>query len=155
MTVATVGGNMLCLGVILVVVGSVCSFNLETSHLLDKHGIPGSYFGYSVAGHSQRISKGGGNVTNWILVGAPLGQNLQPASNYSGALFRCPITVGQDDCTQVVTDGHRSKFLSNYFNWPPPAAEVNPWFLVVTVGYLRNVELVSLKWSRGSNNSKL
>uniref|UniRef100_A0A182J864 Uncharacterized protein n=1 Tax=Anopheles atroparvus TaxID=41427 RepID=A0A182J864_ANOAO len=99
---------MFRLGVILVVVGSVCCFNLETGHLLDKHGVPGSYFGYSVAGHSQRSPKGGGNVTNWILVGAPLGQNLQPASNHSGALFRCPITLGQNDCTQVVTDGHRT-----------------------------------------------
>ncbi|XP_058175581.1 integrin alpha-PS1 [Anopheles ziemanni] len=141
MTVATVGGTMLCLGVILVVVGSVCSFNLETSHLLDKHGIPGSYFGYSVAGHSQRISKGGGNVTSWILVGAPLGQNLQPASNFSGALFRCPITIGQDDCTQVVTDGLRTP-TGNYENpqelhqrlEPPGADEIksNQW-LGVTV----------------------
>uniref|UniRef100_A0A182K7Y5 Uncharacterized protein n=1 Tax=Anopheles christyi TaxID=43041 RepID=A0A182K7Y5_9DIPT len=43
-----------------------------------------------------------------MLVGAPLGQNLQPGTNHSGALFRCPITLAQDDCTQVITDGHRT-----------------------------------------------
>lgn len=44
-----------------------------------------------------------------ILVGAPLGQNLQPATNRSGALFKCPITPFQNDCTQVITDGRRCK----------------------------------------------
>ncbi|XP_052862974.1 integrin alpha-PS1-like [Anopheles cruzii] len=96
---------MLMLGVVIAVVGSVSMFNLETRQILDKHGLPGSYFGYSVAGHSQR---GTGNITKWILVGAPLGQNVQPASNRSGALFRCPITVAHNDCVQVVTDGYRT-----------------------------------------------
>lgn len=40
-------------------------------------------------------------------MGAPLGQNLQPLTNRSGALFRCPITGRERDCTQVVTDGKR------------------------------------------------
>ncbi|XP_040172935.1 integrin alpha-PS1 isoform X2 [Anopheles arabiensis] len=95
--------------------GRTFAFNLETRHMLEKQGQPGSYFGYSVAGHSQRVGGGGaggrngaGNATHWMLVGAPLGQNLQPGSNHSGALFRCPITLAQDDCTQVITDGHRS-----------------------------------------------
>ncbi|XP_058063373.1 integrin alpha-PS1 [Anopheles bellator] len=96
---------MLMLGVVIAIVGSVSMFNLETRQTLDKHGLPGSYFGYSVAGHSQR---GTGNITKWILVGAPLGQNMQPASNRSGALFRCPISVAHNDCVQVVTDGYRT-----------------------------------------------
>uniref|UniRef100_A0A182M095 Uncharacterized protein n=1 Tax=Anopheles culicifacies TaxID=139723 RepID=A0A182M095_9DIPT len=88
--------------------GSVIPFNLETRQLLDKRGLPGSYFGYSVAGHSQRAGKAAGNATNWLLVGAPLGQNLQPGTNHSGALYRCPITLATNDCTQVITDGHRT-----------------------------------------------
>ncbi|KAI4457290.1 integrin alpha [Holotrichia oblita] len=40
-----------------------------------------------------------------MLVGAPLGQNLQPGTNRSGALFKCPIV--EADCTQVETDGRR------------------------------------------------
>lgn len=43
-----------------------------------------------------------------MLVGAPLGQNLQPGTNRSGALFKCP--VAEADCTQVETDGRRRKF---------------------------------------------
>lgn len=44
-----------------------------------------------------------------LLVGAPLGQNLQPMTNRSGALFKCPITQNTNDCTQVITDGRRCK----------------------------------------------
>lgn len=44
-----------------------------------------------------------------LLVGAPLGQNLQPQTNHSGALFKCPITARGDDCEQVITDGRRCK----------------------------------------------
>lgn len=42
-----------------------------------------------------------------ILVGAPLGHNLQPNTSRSGALFKCPITQRLDDCEQVITDGRR------------------------------------------------
>jgi len=45
-----------------------------------------------------------------ILVGAPLGQNLQPETNRSGALFKCPITGSETDCQQVVTDGKRGQY---------------------------------------------
>lgn len=44
-----------------------------------------------------------------ILVGAPLGQNSQPGTNHSGALFKCPITQNTNDCSQVITDGRRCK----------------------------------------------
>lgn len=44
-----------------------------------------------------------------LLVGAPLGQNFQPNTNRSGALFKCPITSRTDDCEQVITDGRRCK----------------------------------------------
>ncbi|ODN00073.1 Integrin alpha-PS1 [Orchesella cincta] len=42
-----------------------------------------------------------------ILVGAPLGQNLQPQTNRSGALYKCPISSYEGDCEQVITDGKR------------------------------------------------
>ena len=42
-----------------------------------------------------------------ILVGAPLGQNLQPNTTQSGALYKCPLTLNERECTQVVTDGKR------------------------------------------------
>lgn len=43
------------------------------------------------------------------MVGAPLGQNLQPQTNRSGALWKCPITALTDDCEQVITDGRLCK----------------------------------------------
>jgi len=46
------------------------------------------------------------------LVGAPIGKNLQPKTNQSGALYKCPLTSYHDDCIQVVTDGKRSKYTS-------------------------------------------
>lgn len=45
-----------------------------------------------------------------LLVGAPLGQNLQPNTSHSGALFKCPITQNTNDCVQIITDGRRCKF---------------------------------------------
>ena len=41
-----------------------------------------------------------------LLVGAPLGKNLQPNTEKSGALWKCPLSTRQDDCQQVETDGH-------------------------------------------------
>lgn len=44
-------------------------------------------------------------------MGAPLGQNLQPQTNRSGALWKCPITARSDDCEQVITDGRLCKII--------------------------------------------
>lgn len=46
-----------------------------------------------------------------LLVGAPLDDNLQPGTNQSGALWKCPLTTRLDDCTQVITDGQRGMFI--------------------------------------------
>lgn len=46
-----------------------------------------------------------------LLVGAPLDKNLQPGTNHSGALYKCPITQNFDDCEQIITDGRRCKYL--------------------------------------------
>nr|CAD7259859.1 unnamed protein product [Timema shepardi] len=50
----------------------------------------------------------------WLLVGAPLDQNLQPETNHSGALWRCPVSTRTDDCDQVVTDGKRNAVNGHY-----------------------------------------
>ena len=52
------------------------------------------------------------SLDNRLLVGAPLDQNLQPGTNRSGALWRCPMTTRSNDCIQVVTDGKRSTYIS-------------------------------------------
>ncbi|XP_056638036.1 integrin alpha-PS1-like isoform X2 [Diorhabda sublineata] len=68
----------------------------------------GSYFGFSVAQHSTlNLPSNQSDNEFWILVGAPLGKNLQPYTNQSGALFKCPISNYDDDCIQVETDGKR------------------------------------------------
>lgn len=51
-----------------------------------------------------------------MLIGAPLDQNRQPATNRSGALWQCPLTTFKTDCTQVITDGRLSMLLKVSFN---------------------------------------
>ncbi|XP_044758500.1 integrin alpha-PS1 isoform X1 [Coccinella septempunctata] len=91
-------------------------FNIETREPIVKWSdVPGSYFGFSVAQHETSDGE------KWMLVGAPLGKNLQPKTNRSGALFKCPMT--QDDrydCVQVETDGKREpggKYKFNNFDY--------------------------------------
>ncbi|XP_055587793.1 integrin alpha-PS1 isoform X2 [Uranotaenia lowii] len=83
------------------------SFNFETRLPIVKYGATNTYFGYSVASHTEKLTTAG-DKKSWVLVGAPLGQNLQPGTNRSGALFRCPITQASNDCEQVKTDGRRT-----------------------------------------------
>ncbi|CAH0585673.1 unnamed protein product [Chrysodeixis includens] len=87
---------------------SVTSFNLEPRIPVIKFGEPGSYFGFSVAEHLT-IS-GDGSQTSWLLVGAPLGQNLQPNTTKSGALWKCGVSPSTGDCIQIITDGKRTKY---------------------------------------------
>jgi len=88
---------------LVVVVGLGNTFNLETRLPVVKVGgqYVKSFFGFSVAGH--RTSDG----EPVILIGAPQDKNLQPGTNNSGALYRCPVTSSSSDCTQVQTDGKR------------------------------------------------
>ena len=84
------------------------SFNLETRVPVVKVGgdYANSFFGYSVAQHRT----GAGEPV--LLVGAPQDRNLQPGTNSSGSLYRCPVTASSRDCVQVVTDGKRHNFWS-------------------------------------------
>ncbi|XP_043467893.1 integrin alpha-PS1 isoform X2 [Leptopilina heterotoma] len=123
------GGIILCL--VLSILSSVNSFNLEARIPVIKKGVKGSYFGFSVAEH-QEISEKNGDKTSWILVGAPLDQNIQPGTNRSGALWKCPLTSTLRDCQQVITDGQKS--IDSEELIPPGNDEVkdNQW-LGVTV----------------------
>lgn len=86
-------------------ISHVFCFNLEARIPVIKRGSTGSYFGYSVAEHQEITDDGTQKSTSWMLIGAPLDQNLQPGTNRSGALWRCPLTTNSTDCVQVVTDG--------------------------------------------------
>ncbi|XP_045602877.2 uncharacterized protein [Procambarus clarkii] len=79
----------------------VFTFNLEPRIPIVKKGSPKSHFGYTVAQH-QTLE---GQRKSWILVGAPKDHNLQPGTNRSGALWKCPLTTLTSDCQQVHTDG--------------------------------------------------
>ncbi|XP_069676356.1 integrin alpha-PS1 isoform X2 [Periplaneta americana] len=100
----------------------VLTFNLESRLPVIKIGdTPGSYFGYSVAEH-QTIDEVSNEIDSWLLVGAPLGKNLQPGTNHSGALYRCPLTTSHNDCDQVITDGKRTVDSKNLM--PPGEDEI-------------------------------
>lgn len=113
-------------------ISAVLCFNFETRLPIVKYGATNTYFGYSVASHSEQQRNG--DKKNWVLVGAPLGQNLQPATNRSGALFKCPITQLSNDCEQIKTDGRRSDDEDDDSLAPPGMDELktNQW-LGVTV----------------------
>lgn len=89
---------------------TVSCFNIENREPYVKKAPEGqkdSYFGFSVALHKTEANSLSAS-DNWILVGAPLGHNLQPGTNSSGALFKCPpISDNDEDCVQVETDGQR------------------------------------------------
>ena len=90
---------------ILLVIGlkSSSTFNLETRAPIVKTGgdYVNSFFGYSVAQHRTQYGE------PLLLIGAPQDRNLQPGTNSSGALYRCPVSLDTRDCSQVVTDGKR------------------------------------------------
>ncbi|XP_026499697.1 integrin alpha-PS1 isoform X1 [Vanessa tameamea] len=93
---------------LLCILHCVTSFNLEPRIPVIKFGEPGSYFGFSVAEH---LTIDVNNKTkSWLLVGAPLGQNLQPNTTKSGALWKCSVSTSPGDCEQIVTDGKRTKY---------------------------------------------
>ena len=82
------GGGLLF--IVLWVLAVVQAFNLDVSSPVIKVGADDSYFGFSVAQHRPLRNPDYGQ--SLILVGAPRDQNLQPQTNRSGALWRCPLT---------------------------------------------------------------
>ncbi|XP_037937468.1 integrin alpha-PS1 isoform X2 [Teleopsis dalmanni] len=86
----------------------ISGFNLEQRLPIIKYGPhENTYFGYAVATHTVGEYNWPNN-TKWLLIGAPLDKNLQPGTNQTGALYKCPITQDFNDCVQVITDGRRS-----------------------------------------------
>ena len=91
-------------------VSFVWSFNLEPRIAIVKEGLPGTYFGFSVAQH-QIISKD--QIESVLLVGAPLARYPSPTANRwdnksgkvlskaSGVLYKCPFTSKNRDCKRV------------------------------------------------------
>ena len=89
---------------------AVWSFNLEPRLAIVKEGLPGTYFGFSVAQH-QIISKD--QIESVLLVGAPLARYPSPTANRwdnksgkvlskaSGVLYKCPFTSKNRDCKRV------------------------------------------------------
>ncbi|XP_043273061.1 integrin alpha-PS1 isoform X2 [Venturia canescens] len=118
--------------IILVMCVSAYAFNLDARIPVIKRGPAGSYFGYSVAEHQELPEEGSGKPRSWMLVGAPLGQNKQPQTNRSGALWQCPLSTVTEDCTQVITDG-RASFDSNKLDPPKPDEIKDNQWLGVTV----------------------
>ncbi|KAF5288330.1 hypothetical protein FQR65_LT12064 [Abscondita terminalis] len=116
--------EILCL--FLIVRAEVFCFNIENREPIVKRGVNNSYFGYSVALHK---SEDDSDIKHsWLLVGAPLGNNLQPGVNGSGALFKCPLTdfESQVDCIQVPTDGNRlasGQYVPNDFDYEDETAD--------------------------------
>uniref|UniRef100_A0AAR5QAR5 Integrin alpha-2 domain-containing protein n=1 Tax=Dendroctonus ponderosae TaxID=77166 RepID=A0AAR5QAR5_DENPD len=99
---------VICLHVLFMRTKVFC-FNIEDRDPKVKkapEGQKNAYFGFSVALH-QTMANSVSTADNWLLVGAPLGQNLQPDTNYSGAVFKCPISELDQDCIQIETDGQR------------------------------------------------
>ena len=95
--------NLLLLLLLLSLLPLLSSFNLETRAPVVKLGgdYINSFFGFSVAQHKT------GDGEPVILIGAPQDRNLQPGTERSGALYRCPLSSDTGDCLQVVTDGKR------------------------------------------------
>ena len=95
---------------ILSFVSIVWSFNLEPRIAIVKEGLPGTYFGFSVAQH-QIISKD--RIESAMLVGAPLdrypistanrwdNKSGKVLSKASGVLWKCPFTSRNRDCVRV------------------------------------------------------
>ncbi|KAM9443899.1 integrin alpha-7 isoform 2-T2 [Clarias gariepinus] len=80
----------------------VCGFNLETTDTLSKEGEHGSFFGFSLALHTQTTP----HRQSWILVGAPRARGPGHLRHtHTGALYRCPITAEEFDCERVEIDG--------------------------------------------------
>ncbi|XP_060766552.1 integrin alpha-7 isoform X2 [Neoarius graeffei] len=80
----------------------VFGFNLETTDTLSKEGERGSFFGFSLALHTQTSPR----YQSWILVGAPRARGLgHMRHTHTGALYRCPITAEEFDCERVNIDG--------------------------------------------------
>ncbi|XP_077474711.1 integrin alpha-3-like [Stigmatopora argus] len=94
--------QMYCVSMAKCVLLSACmltcaAYNVDTRFPLIKMGTNGSFFGLSVALHSDLKSH-----THLLLVGAPR-EKAEPGvpANRTGAVYSCPITSGRSDCMRL------------------------------------------------------
>ncbi|XP_022068905.2 integrin alpha-6 isoform X3 [Acanthochromis polyacanthus] len=77
----------------------VLAFNLDTSHVIRKHGEPGSLFGFSLALHRQINPD-----KMMMLIGAPRARALgKQTANITGGLYKCEITTASG-CERIEFD---------------------------------------------------
>lgn len=74
------------------------AFNLDSQNAIVHQGAAGSYFGYSVAQHRDRLQ-------SWLLVGAPRANTEQPDTRQAGAVFKCPTTSAKS-CQPIPFDNN-------------------------------------------------
>ncbi|KAM6980686.1 integrin alpha-5-like [Aplochiton taeniatus] len=85
------------------------TFNLDTENRVVFTGPKGSYFGYSVEFYANHLPSKG------ILIGAPKANTIQPKVIEGGAVFLCPWSHSQSDCSIINFDnqGDRSFHVNN------------------------------------------
>ncbi|XP_038157150.1 integrin alpha-6 isoform X1 [Cyprinodon tularosa] len=75
------------------------AFNLDTSHVIRRHGEPGTLFGFSLAFH-QQINPN----KVLLLIGSPRARALKnQKSNITGGLFKCDVSKSKN-CERVEFD---------------------------------------------------
>ncbi|XP_044728247.1 integrin alpha-PS1 isoform X2 [Chrysoperla carnea] len=119
-------------------IGYIDHYDHTTTYSLNN-----TYFGYSVAEHQVKPEDENEASYSLLLAGAPLGNNLQPNTSQSGALYKCPITANPFDCMQVITDGRKSDDLNDpKFDPPLPSEIKNGQWLGVVVRSQGDIVLV-------------
>ncbi|XP_072041992.1 integrin alpha-6-like isoform X2 [Amphiura filiformis] len=101
--------KLLCfLPIILCFVLEIRGYNLDVRIPVVKQGEMGSYFGFSVTGHtmSTRTPRAAdGYKDSIMLVGAPkFDTPEQGLKKPAGAVFKCPLSSNTDDCERVIND---------------------------------------------------
>uniref|UniRef100_A0AAQ5XLT1 Integrin alpha-2 domain-containing protein n=1 Tax=Amphiprion ocellaris TaxID=80972 RepID=A0AAQ5XLT1_AMPOC len=89
----------------------VLAFNLDTGHVIRKHGEPGSLFGFSLALHRQINPD-----KMMMLIGAPRARALgKQTANITGGLYKCEITMSSG-CERIEFDNEEDTHSENKEN---------------------------------------
>nr|XP_015199570.1 PREDICTED: integrin alpha-5 [Lepisosteus oculatus] len=94
---------LLCLS--LAVLAKLCAaFNLDSENPTVYSGPNGSYFGYSVEFYLTNSS----SVS--VLIGAPKANTSQPNITEGGAVYYCPWSLSQSDCSSIGFDNEGDRY---------------------------------------------
>ncbi|XP_008276936.1 integrin alpha-6 isoform X1 [Stegastes partitus] len=89
----------------------VLAFNLDTGHVIRKHGEPGSLFGFSLAMHRQLNPD-----KMMLLIGAPRARALgKQTAKITGGLYKCEITPSSA-CERIEFDNEEDPRFENKEN---------------------------------------